>query len=234
PEGAKNWYFGEELMFAQALLDPALTLSLPPHITAWTGIDAVAHALEGSTSRSTSPAGLLHGLEALRILKETLPQVVADGSDLEARGRVLWASTVAGLALHNCNTHMGHNISHALGSLARVHHGLATGLALEISLPWLVTRPEGNGNYALAAKALGGEEKAEALPDALATLMRACNIPAQLPAECAGISGSDLAVEMKTKANRGMADNSACAVSDADLDNMASMMMKLPVANVAA
>ncbi|MEL6376006.1 MAG: iron-containing alcohol dehydrogenase [Pseudomonadota bacterium] len=234
PEGAKNWYFGEELMFAQAVLDPALTLSLPPHITAWTGIDAVAHALEGSTSRSTSPAGLLHGLEALRILKETLPQVVADGSDLEARGRVLWASTVAGLALHNCNTHMGHNISHALGSLARVHHGLATGLALEISLPWLVTRPEGNGNYALAAKALGGEEKAEALPDALATLMRACNIPAQLPAECAGISGSDLAVEMKTKANRGMADNSACAVSDADLDNMASMMMKLPVANVAA
>ena len=59
-------------------------------------------------------------------------------------------------------------------------------------------------------------------------------IPAQLPAECAGISASDLAVEMKAQANRGMADNSACAVSDADLDNMASMMMKLPVANVAA
>ncbi|MEM1040962.1 MAG: iron-containing alcohol dehydrogenase, partial [Pseudomonadota bacterium] len=110
-DGWKNWYWGEELMFAQAVLDPELTLSLPPHITAWTGIDAVAHALEGSTAGSTSPAGLLYGLEALRLLSEFLPRAVADGADIEARGQVLWASTVAGLALHNCNTHMGHNIS---------------------------------------------------------------------------------------------------------------------------
>lgn len=230
PEGFKNWYFGEELMFAQAVLDPELTLSLPPHLTAWTGIDAVAHALEGSTAKNTSPAGLLYGLEALRILKDALPQAVADGADIEARGRVLWASTVAGLALHNCNTHMGHNISHALGSLARIHHGLATGLALEVSLPWLVARPEGAENYALAAQALGGEAKAEALPDALAALMRSCGIPAELPAACAGISDGVLATEMKATANIGMARNSACTVGDADLDEMATMMMRLPVA----
>ncbi len=229
-DGWKTWFWGEELMFSQAVLDPELTLSLPPNLTAWTGIDAVAHALEGATARNTSPAGQLYGLEALRLLTEGLPRAVADGADLEARGRVLWASMVAGLALHNCNTHMGHNISHALGSLARVHHGLATGLALEASLPWLVQRPEGAANYASAALALGGEENAEALPSAYAKLMRACQIPAELPSVCDGISVSALATEMKNPANIGMAKNAACPVEDSDLDEMASLMLKTPLA----
>lgn len=233
-DGWKSWYWGEELMFAQAVLDPELTLSLPPAITAWTGIDAVAHALEGSTARSTSPAGLLYGLEALRILTEHLPRAVANGSDINARSHVLWASTVAGLSLHNCNTHMGHNLSHALGSLARVHHGLATGLGLEVALPWLVARPDGAENYALAAQALGGAAKAGALPGALSALMRNCDIPAQLPVECVGVTATALAVEMKNEANRGMSQNAACLINDVDLDEMAGMMMNLPVAGQAA
>ncbi|WP_168797926.1 iron-containing alcohol dehydrogenase [Pacificoceanicola onchidii] len=229
-DGWKIWFWGEELMFDQAVLDPELTVSLPPHLTAWTGIDAVAHALEGATARNTSPAGQLYGLEALRILTEALPKAVADGADIEARGRVLWASTVAGLALHNCNTHMGHNISHALGSLVRVHHGLATGLGLEASLPWLVQRPDGAANYASAAKALGGAERAEALPGALSALMRACQISEALPAECAGVTAQALAAEMKNAANLGMAQNAACPVSAADIDDMAALMMAKPVA----
>lgn len=233
-DGSKSWFWGEELMFAQAVLDPELTLSLPSHLTAWTGIDAVAHALEGSTARNTSPAGLLYGLEALRILVDALPKAVADGSDIEVRSRVLWASTVAGLALHNCNTHMGHNISHSLGSLARVHHGLATGLALEVTLPWLVQRPEGAENYAKVAQALGGAASVEALPGAFANLMRACQIPASLPRECAGVTSSDLAAEMRNDANHGMSQNAMCPVSDDDLSEMAAMMMRLPITSAAA
>lgn len=233
-DGVKNWYWGEELAFAQALLDPELTVTLPPHLTAWTGIDAVAHALEGATARATSPAGLLFGLEALRILSDALPRVVANGSDLELRGRVLWGSMVAGLALHNCNTHMGHNLSHALGSLARVHHGLATGLALEVSLPWLVARPEGGENYARAAEALGGPARAEALPQVFAGLMRACGIPAELPGDCAGVTPEALAAAMKSPANFSISQNSACAVGPGDLDEMAAMMMRLPLASAAA
>lgn len=228
--GWKTWYWGEELMFDQAVLDPSLTLSLPANLTAWTGIDAVAHALEGATAGSTSPAGQLFGLEALRLLSEYLPKAVADGSDLEARGQVLWASLVAGLALHNCNTHMGHNISHALGSLTRVHHGLATGLGLEVSLPWLVARPEGADAYALAAEALGAEKSAAALPGALSALMRACQIPAELPAECGELTVEALAAEMKNDANHGMSQNAACPISDADLDEIAGMVLQLPVA----
>jgi alcohol dehydrogenase class IV len=232
-DGSKIWFWGEELMFSQAVLDPELTVSLPPHITAWTGIDAVAHAMEGSTSRNTSPAGQIYGLEALRLLAEFLPIAVEDGRDLEARGRVLWASLVAGLALHNCNTHMGHNISHALGSLVRIHHGLATGLALEVSLPILTERPEGAENYAKAATALGAPAQAAALPEALSKLMRACGIVRELPAECADVRREVLTHEMKNAANIGMAQNSACHLSEADMDDLARRVLQIPIAKAA-
>ena len=146
-------------MFSQAILDPELTLSLPSHLTAWTGIDVVAQALEGCTARNTSPAGLTYALEAMRVLTDALPSVVANGADINLRAKVLWGSMVAGLALNNCNTHLGHNISHALGSLARVHHGLVTGLAFEVSLPWLISKPERHLHYARAAEALGRRGK---------------------------------------------------------------------------
>ncbi len=234
PHGVKIWYYGEALMFAHAVLDPELTLSLPPHLTAWTGIDAVAHAIEGVTARGTNPAGQLYGLEALRILAIALPRAVADGADIESRAHVLWGSTLAGLALHNCNTHMGHNISHALGSLVAIHHGLATGLALEVILPWLVAHPEGADAYALVALALGSDARASKLPAAMSDLMRACQIPPELPAVCRGVTAASLAAQMQAPANRGMSENAACPVTNADLKEMASSMLALPVATNAA
>ena len=231
--GDKNWYSGEELMFVHAVLDPALTLSLPPHLTAWTGVDAVAHALEAMTSRKANAAGRLYGQEALRLLAESLPVAVADGANLEARSRVLWGSMVAGLALHNCNTHMGHNISHALGSLSRIHHGLATGLALEVTLPWLVARPEGAEHYALAAEAIGRDRLAGDLPVAFEGLVRSCEISPELPSVCVGVTATALASSMKNPANRPISQNAACPVEDHDLDEMAGMMMALPVAKAA-
>jgi alcohol dehydrogenase class IV len=232
--GHKYWYWGEELLFSHAILDPELTISLPPHLTAWTGIDAVAHALEASTSRSSSPVGRLFGLQALEVLARSLPCAVADGADLEARSDVLWGSTLAGLALHNCNTHMGHNISHALGSLAPVHHGLATGLALEITLPALASRPEGAENYAAVSAAMGGRAAASALPDVFAELMRSIGIPRSLPQACEGVAVSELATQMKVAHNRGMADNAPCDVTDADLDAFAESLLSLPLLERAA
>ncbi len=233
-DGSKIWFWGEELMFSQAILDPELTLSLPPHLTAWTGIDAVAHALEGCTARNTSPAGLIYGLEALRILNDALPGAVADGADINLRAKVLWGSVVAGLALHNCNTHLGHNISHALGSLARVHHGLATGLALEVSLPWLVSKQEGHVNYARAAEALGGVAKAEALPGAFSDLMRRCHIAAELPSGCESITAANLSAEMQNAANIGMARNAICDITEGGFLELASRVTALPVAGTAS
>ncbi|MEM7743884.1 MAG: iron-containing alcohol dehydrogenase [Pseudomonadota bacterium] len=228
-EGFKYWYWGEELMFAHALLDPELTVSLPAHITAWTGIDAVAHALEAVTSRKVNAVGRLYGLAALELLAVALPKAVADGADIEARGKVLWGAATAGLALHNCNTHMGHNISHALGSLAPIHHGLATGLALEVTLPELTARPEGREDYAVAAAALGGPGYARSLPEAFAALMRQIGIAPDLPEACAHVTPDALAASMKAPANLGMAQNAACDLSGADLDEFAAAMIaRLP------
>ncbi len=233
-EGHKLWYWDEGLMFAHAILDPELTVTLPANMTAWTGIDAVAHALEAVTAKTTNPVGVLFGHQALRILSGALPRAVADGADLEARGQMLWASTVAGLALHNCNTHMGHNISHALGSLAPVHHGHATGLALEIALPWLVERPEGADLYAQAAAALGGEAKAADLPNRFAALMRAAGIPRNLPAVAAHVDAAELTAMMRAPANHSMSQNAICPVDDDGLEAMARALTSLPQAAQAA
>jgi alcohol dehydrogenase class IV len=227
-EGHKLWYFADGLMFAHAVLDPELTLTVPPHVTAWTGIDAACHAIEAATGRSASPAGSLPGLAALELIVEALPRAVAHGDDLEARGRMMWAATLAGIALHNCFTHLGHNISHALGSLAPVPHGLATGLALEVALQWAVGRPGGEAAYARAARALGGPEEAAALPGRFSALMRAVGIPPRLPAVCAGIGAEALAAQMKAPANLGMSQNAACAVTAADLDALAAAVTALP------
>jgi len=231
--GAKNWYWGEELMFDHAVLDPVLTLSLPSHLTAWTGVDAVAHALEAVTSRKSNAGGRLYGLEALRLLAAALPDAVRDGTNIDARAGILWGSTLAGLALHNCNTHMGHNISHALGSLARIHHGLATGLALDVTLPWLVDRPEGGELYAMASGAIGGAPLAADLPRAYSALIRSCGIVAELPVVCSGVTKAALAASMKSPANRSISQNAACPIDDDDLDEMAGMMMSLAVADAA-
>ncbi len=233
-EGHKLWYFSDGLMFAHAVLDPELTLTMPPHVTAWTGVDAACHAIEAVTGRAASPAGAVPGLAALEIISEALPRAVADGADLQARGRMMWAATLAGIALHNCFTHLGHNISHALGSLAPIPHGLATGLALEVALRWAVQRPQGQAGYASAARALGGPEEAAALPDRFSALMRAAGLPAQLPAACAVISAEALAAEMKAPANFGMSQNAACDVSEADLDALAAAVVALPRAERAA
>ena len=227
-EGHKLWYWADGLMFAHAVLDPELTLTMPPHVTAWTGIDAACHAIEAVTGRSATPAGALPGLAALEMIREALPQAVGDGSDLGARGRMMWAATLAGIALHNCNTHLGHNISHALGSLAAIPHGLATGLGLEVALRWAVQRPEGQAGYASAARALGGPEDAAALPERFSALMRAAGLPARLPVACAGVAAEALAAEMKTPANFGMSQNAACPVSEADLDALAAAVAALP------
>lgn len=232
--GEKLWYWDERLMFAHAVLDPDLTLTLPAEITAWTGMDAVAHALEAVTAKRTNEAGLLYGHRALAMLAEALPRAVANGSDREARARMLWASTVAGLALHNCNTHLGHNISHALGSLARVHHGLATAIALDVALPWLVERPEGAALYADAAAALGGERRAGSLPDTFSELMRSVGIPRRLPFAAAGVQADALAGAMRSDANYGMSQNALTPVSDEDLATLAEALLALPTQEIAA
>ena len=112
-----------------AIVDPELTVGLPPHITAMTGMDVVAHAVEAITGKMRNPMSDLRGYEALRLVAENLPSAVRDGSNIQAREGMSFASTLAGMAFNDSITTLGHSISQALSKTTHLPHGLLCGLA---------------------------------------------------------------------------------------------------------
>jgi alcohol dehydrogenase len=125
-EGMNSPYLYPEL----ALLDPELTVSLPPKATAATGIDALCHAIESYTSVNASPMSELLSLDAVRLISENLRTAVHDGSNIEAREAMLLGSLYAGLGLANAGVTAVHSLSYPLGGRYGVSHGLANTIML--------------------------------------------------------------------------------------------------------
>jgi acetaldehyde dehydrogenase/alcohol dehydrogenase len=113
-----------------AIVDPLLTLSLPPGATADTGVDALTHALEAMVSIFASPYTDAFCAQAVRLILEHLPRAVADGSDLEARTAMSNAATIAGLAFSNAFVGVNHALAHAAGARFGLSHGRANGIFL--------------------------------------------------------------------------------------------------------
>jgi len=113
-----------------AIVDPLLTLSLPPHATADTGIDALTHAVEAAVSIFASPYTEAFCVQAVRLILDALPRAVRDGSDLEARTAMSNAATLAGLAFSNAFVGVNHALAHAVGARFGISHGRANGLFL--------------------------------------------------------------------------------------------------------
>ena len=125
-EGMNSPYLYPEL----ALLDPELTLSLPPHPTAATGIDALCHAIESYTSVNASPMSEMMSIEAIRLISDNLRTAVHDGANIEAREAMLLGSLYAGLGLANAGVTAVHSLSYPLGGKYGVSHGLANTIML--------------------------------------------------------------------------------------------------------
>jgi len=229
PEGKKLWIWGPETKADLVLLDPELTISLPPHLTAWCGLDAFIHAFEAATNRnapSGSYAGAkLHAYEALRLVAGSLEAAVKAPGNLEARGKVLVGSCYAGIAIDNCGTAIAHNISHALAGLAPVHHGLATALGFEATLEWLTDMDTPGLNEAARAIGLGD---ASQLPAFVSDLMDRCGIERALPQAFAAFTADDLSREMRAPENQPMRRSTVRDVTDADIDAFAAKIMALP------
>ncbi len=115
-----------------AMLDPELTIDLPPKITAFTGMDALTHAVEGITSTGAEPIADALGLHAIRLICAYLPTAVRNPEDLEARGNMLIASTLAGMCFCNTMTGAVHATAHALGGKYSIPHGMANAIMLPI------------------------------------------------------------------------------------------------------
>lgn len=117
-----------------AVLDPKVTLSLPPHITATTGMDALTHAVEAYIGRSTTYATRKDSLMAVKLIFENLDTVYNDGSNIEARRNMLKASFYAGCAFTKSYVGYVHAIAHSLGGEYNVPHGLANAILLPFIL----------------------------------------------------------------------------------------------------
>ncbi|MBR3371321.1 MAG: iron-containing alcohol dehydrogenase [Rhodobacteraceae bacterium] len=110
------------------VLDPELTLSLPPAITAATGIDALAHCVEAFTSLRAHPMIDAFALHGIRLIGQNLHHAVHDGSNMSARAAMLLASYYGGVCLGPVNTTAGHAVAYPLGTRHHMPHGLANAL----------------------------------------------------------------------------------------------------------
>jgi len=146
--------FTEDQFLPQmAVLDPELTVSMPGKLTAATGMDALTHAIEAYVDKEWSPASDGLALHAIRLISTNILQACAHPEDLQARGAMLVGSFLAGLAFSHSMVGMVHGISHALGGVYHIPHGLANALVLPEVMEYnLDSRVE---RYADIASALG-------------------------------------------------------------------------------
>jgi alcohol dehydrogenase class IV len=125
----KTEIFSPRLLADVAILDPVLTVSLPPRLTAATGFDALTHHVEAYCAKGDHPMADAIALEGIELIAKHLPIAVSDGKNLEARGAMLKASMMGAVAAQK-GLGACHSLAHALGAELDVHHGLANALCL--------------------------------------------------------------------------------------------------------
>lgn len=172
-----------------ALLDPALTYGLPPHITAATGIDAMVHAIEAfaSASPNNNPLSRMLATQALTLMGRSLLKAVEDGADEAARSDMLLGSMLAGQAFANSPVAAVHALAYPLGGHFHIPHGLSNALVLPHVLRFNIVTS--SAPYAELApfvfpelSALEGQERAAAFCEKLEELSRACGLQPNLRA----------------------------------------------------
>lgn len=113
-----------------SIIDPVLTYSMPPEITAMTGMDALTHAVESYTSKAANPVTMAMAGKAIGLLCEGLPTAVVNGGDKVARSKMALGSMMAAMAFAQTGVGVAHAISHPLGALFHIPHGLANAILL--------------------------------------------------------------------------------------------------------
>jgi len=158
-------------------VDPMLTVSMPPAVTAGTGLDALTHCIEAYTNRFSHPIIDIYALEGIRLIAANLPRAVANGTDLEARESVALGSMYGGLCLGPVNTAGVHALSYPLGGEFHVAHGVSNAVLLPHVMEFnLRACPE---RYAKVAAALGAEWREDPVDMAFGGVQRVHQIASQ-------------------------------------------------------
>ncbi len=134
--------FHPELMAKLVVLDPELTVGLPPKLTAATGADALTHCIESFTCPQFHPMCDGIALEGVRLVVEALPRAVKDGTDLDARGKMLVAAAMGAVAFQK-DLGVVHSMAHPLSTICGMHHGLANALCLVAGMNFCARRKPG-------------------------------------------------------------------------------------------
>jgi alcohol dehydrogenase class IV len=178
PAQRKKVVLGSPLLAPRcAVLDPELVLSLPSSLTASTGIDALTHAIESAISVFATPFTDGLALESIRLIATNLPAAV-NAPDLESRGNMLYASTIAGLAFSYARTGLVHGMAHPLSSYYDVPHGLANAILLPYVLAF--NAPACEAQLARVAEAMDESRTAESAIEAVRRLNAQVGIPPHL------------------------------------------------------
>ena len=165
-------------------VDPLLTISVPPAITAATGLDALTHCLEAYTNKFSQPFIDMYAYEGMRFIASNIVTAVEDGKNIEAREKVAMGSLLGGFCLGPVNTAGVHALSYPLGSMFHLAHGLSNALLLPYVMEYNI--PAATKKYAEVAIALGCERKSNDEKTAcegvkkIKELIKACGIPATL------------------------------------------------------
>src|SRR5919204_2047397 len=181
--GTKTVIFSPYLMAKAAVLDPELTVGLPPFITAATGMDALTHNLEAYVAKGDHPLADAIAIDGLRRIGAHLKRAVQNGKDLEAREQMLLGSAFGAIAFQK-GLGACHSVAHALTPVAGTHHGLANSLMLPTVIEF--NRMAAEERLATAAVALGADprmsvqERAHACATLVDDLRVACGLPRKL------------------------------------------------------
>jgi alcohol dehydrogenase len=127
--GKKGGVKGSATIASLAIVDPLLTVGMPPALTAATGMDTFAHALEAYTSVGHNIMSDVLAEKAIELVVVNLPKAVKNGSDIEARRNMSFACLIAGMSFNDATPHFGHAFGHTLGSVHHIPHGIGCAIA---------------------------------------------------------------------------------------------------------
>jgi len=197
-DGFKGGINDEKLFSDYSILDPELTVTMPPGVTAATGMDALIHALEAYVGRQASPFSDMFAEEALVRIGRWIRVAVKNGRDIEARSEMMLAALYGGIALANAGVGACHALSYPLGAVYGVGHGVGNALLIPYVARYnCQAAPE---RYAAAAELLGYAqdesdplfERAELCADVLEELVFDLELPATLEDLDVGITPESL------------------------------------------
>lgn len=170
-----------------AILDPSLTLSQPHQVTACTGIDAIAHAVETAVTTRRNGLSLMYSHEAFKLLVPSLPRVLKNPNDIEARGRMLLGAALAGTAIENSMLGAAHSAANPLTAHFNIVHGKAVGLMLPAVIRFNAEEDSVKRAYAelasgpeIAQVSEGLDQAVDALVDRIEELLDLAGMPRSL------------------------------------------------------